>query len=73
MLIARIPLGSTHAAEYTSRSPKRFIHAQRIYIVLILMYRIESFKEAMNTYPTNNKLAVPKTFRTTLNVFTKAP
>jgi hypothetical protein len=35
------------------------------HIVLILMYRQESFRDTRNTYPAKSKPAVPSTFRTT--------
>ena len=38
------------------------------HIVLILMYRRTSFMDITNTYPAKINPAVPRTFRTTLNV-----
>jgi hypothetical protein len=38
------------------------------HIVLILMYRRASFMDITKTYPAKISPAVPRTFRTTLNV-----
>jgi hypothetical protein len=56
------PTGATKAAGLPRVGP------MNDHIVLILMYRRTSFRDITKTYPAKISPAVPRTFRTTLNV-----